>query len=108
MLIACICCIIRGDCRWAVAIWSRGFTIPCYVQQVLQFNWAVYSLHGGHFASTIQSHNLPFHVKLACDPYESGQSLFQEFTSCKQIFNSTADLLNHIIRLEIHQSFMAT
>jgi hypothetical protein len=70
--------------------------IPCYAQQVLQFNWAVYSFHGGHFASTIKSHNLPFHVKLACDPYESGRSLFQEFTSCKQIFNSATKLLNHI------------
>jgi hypothetical protein len=70
--------------------------IPCYVQQVLQFSWAVYSFHGCHFASTIQSRNLPFHVKLACDPYESGRSLFQEFTSCKQIFNSATDLLNHI------------
>jgi hypothetical protein len=70
--------------------------IPCYAQQVLQFNWAVYSFHGGHFASTIKSHNLLFHVKLACNPYKSGQSLFQEFTSCKQIFNSATKLLNHI------------
>jgi hypothetical protein len=35
---------------------------PCYAQQVLQFSWAVYFFHGGHFASTIQSQNLPFHV----------------------------------------------
>ena len=28
---------------------------PCYAQQVLQFSWAVYSFHGGHFASTVQS-----------------------------------------------------
>ncbi len=70
--------------------------IPCYAQQVLQFSWAVYSFHGGHFASTIQSRNLLFHVKLACDPYETGRSLFQEFTSCKQIFNSATNLLNHI------------
>ncbi len=39
---------------------------------------------------------LRFHVKLACDPYESGRSLFQEFTSCKQIFNNATNLLNHI------------
>jgi hypothetical protein len=26
---------------------------PCYVIQVLQFSWAVYSFKGGHFASTI-------------------------------------------------------
>ncbi len=75
---------------------ANNDVIPCYVQQVLQFSWAVYSLDtGGHFASPIQSCNLPFHVKLACDPYESGQSLFQEFTSCKQIFNSATNLLNH-------------
>jgi hypothetical protein len=45
---------------------------PCYAQQVLQFSWAVYSFHGGHFASTVQSRNLPFQVRLACDPSESG------------------------------------
>jgi hypothetical protein len=44
---------------------------PCYVQQVLQFSWAVYCYNGGHFASTIQSQNLPFHFCLACNPYES-------------------------------------
>ncbi len=75
---------------------TNNDNIPCYVQQVLQFGWAVYSFHGGHFASTIQSWNLPFHVRLACDPYESGRSLFQEFTSCKQIFSSATDFLNHI------------
>jgi hypothetical protein len=46
--------------------------VLCYAQQVLQFGWAVFSLHGGHFASTIQSRNLPFHVRLACNPYQSG------------------------------------
>jgi hypothetical protein len=35
---------------------------PCYAQQVLEFSWAVYFFHGGHFASTIQSRNLPFEV----------------------------------------------
>jgi hypothetical protein len=78
------------------ARYTNNDDIPCYAQQVLQFNWAVYSFHGGHFASTIQSCNLKFHVKLAYDPYESGRSLFQEFTSCKQIFNSATNLLNHI------------
>ncbi len=37
---------------------------PCYAQQVLQFSWAVYTFHGGHFALTIQSWNLPFHISL--------------------------------------------
>jgi hypothetical protein len=69
---------------------------PYYAQQVLEFSWAVYSFHGGHFASTIQSWNLPFQVQLACNPHESGRSLFQEFTSCCHIFSSATDLLNHI------------
>ncbi len=69
---------------------------PCYAQQVLQFSWAVYSFHGGHFASTVQSRNLSFQVRLACDPSESGRSLFQEFTPCRLIFNRATDLLNHI------------
>jgi hypothetical protein len=53
---------------------------PCYAQQVLEFSKAVHSFNGGHFTSTIQSQNLPFQVRLACDPHESGRSLFQEFT----------------------------
>jgi hypothetical protein len=69
---------------------------PYYAQQVLQFSWAVYSFHGGHFASTIQSWNLPFQVRLACNLHESSQSLFQEFISCRHIFSSATDLLNHI------------
>jgi hypothetical protein len=56
----------------------------------------VYSFHEGHFVSTIQSWNLPFQVRLACDPHESSQSLFQAFTSCRHIFCSATDLLNHI------------
>ncbi len=47
-------------------------------------------------STTVQSRNLPFQVRLACDPSESGRSLFQEFTSCRLIFNSATDLLNHI------------
>ncbi len=69
---------------------------PCYALQVLQFSWAVYSFQGGHFASTIQTRNLPFHVTLACDPFESGCSLFQEFTSCRQIFGTATEMQNHI------------
>jgi hypothetical protein len=67
---------------------------PCYAQQVLCFSWAVYSFQGGHFASTIQSQNLPFCVSIAWDPYEAGCSLFQEFTSCHHIFSSTNDMLH--------------
>jgi hypothetical protein len=69
---------------------------PCYALQVLQFSWAVYSFQGGHFASTIQTRNLPFHVTLACDPFESGRSLFQEFTSCRQVFGTATKMQNHI------------
>ena len=69
---------------------------PFIALQVLQFSWAVYSFQGGHLALTIQSRNLPFHVQLACDPFESGRSLFQEFTSCPHIFGTANNMLNHI------------
>ncbi len=69
---------------------------PCHAMQVLQFSWGVYSFQGGHFASTIQDQNLPFHVKLACEPFESGRSIFQEFTSCLQVFSMANEMLNHI------------
>ncbi len=71
-------------------------TFPCYAQQVLCFSWAVYSFQGGHFASTIQSQNLPFCVSIACNPYEAGCSLFQEFMSCRHIFSSANDMLHYI------------
>jgi hypothetical protein len=45
----------------------------------------------------IASRNLPFHVKLACDQYELGCSLFCEFTNCNDIFSSGNDLLHHIL-----------
>ncbi len=33
---------------------------------------------------------------MACNPYKSGRSLFQEFTSCQQIFGTAKDMLNHV------------
>ncbi len=69
---------------------------PCYALQVLQFSWADYSFQGGHFASTIQTRNLPFHVTLACNPFKLGRSLFQEFTSCRQVCGTATKMLNHI------------
>ena len=33
---------------------------------------------------------------MACNPYKLGCSLFQEFTSCQQIFGTANDMLNHI------------
>jgi len=61
-----------------------------------RFDWAVYSFSNGHFSSTVQSHSLPFHICLACDRYESGQSLFHEFATIAKIFNSGNDFLQHI------------
>jgi hypothetical protein len=44
----------------------------------------------------IATQNLPFQITLACNPYESGQALFQEFAPDACIFSSGNDLLNHI------------
>ena len=52
---------------------SLNHEIPTYVQQILQFNWAVYSFVGGHFASMVLSRNLPFQITLACNQYELWQ-----------------------------------
>jgi hypothetical protein len=67
---------------------------PSLAQQILQFSWAVYSFGGGHFVSTILSHNLPFCVKIACNQYKSGRALFCEFTLCPRIFNSGNEMLD--------------
>jgi hypothetical protein len=67
-----------------------------YAQQAQQFDWAVYSFSNGHFLSTIQSHNLPFHICLACNPYELGRSFFHEFAASAKDYNSGNVLLNHI------------
>jgi hypothetical protein len=75
---------------------STNHEFLCYAQQVLRFSWAVYSFSGGHFASTILSRSLPFCVKLACNQYDFGRALFQEFTQCSQIFEHGKDMLNHI------------
>ena len=75
---------------------STNHKFPCFAQQVLRFSWAVYSFGGGHFASTILTRSLPFCVKLACNQYDFGRALFQEFAQCTQIFKHGKDLLNHI------------
>ncbi len=67
-----------------------------YACQCSQFDWVVYSFSNGHFCSLILSHNLPFQIAIACDPYESGRALFQEFTTGAHVFGSGNDLLNHI------------
>jgi hypothetical protein len=33
---------------------------------------------------------------MACNPYKLGRSLFQDFTSCRQIFGTANNMLNHI------------
>jgi hypothetical protein len=55
---------------------STNHKILSLAQQILQFSWAVYSFDGGHFVSTISSHNLPFCLKIACNQYESSRALF--------------------------------
>jgi hypothetical protein len=74
----------------------NNIEFPCHALQILQFSWAVHLFQGGHFASTTQTQNLPFHVTLACNPFKSGRSLFQEFTSCHQVFGTATETLNHI------------
>jgi hypothetical protein len=51
---------------------------------------------GGHFASTMSSHNFLFYVKIVCNQYESGHALFCEFTSCTGIFNRGKEMLDYI------------
>jgi hypothetical protein len=67
-----------------------------YACQCSQFDWAVYSFSNGHFCSSISSCNLPFRIAIACDPYESGPALFQEFATSARVFGSGNNLLNHI------------
>ncbi len=67
-----------------------------YARQAQQFDWAIYSFSNGHFLSTIKSHSLPFHICLACNPYESGRSLFHKFAASAKVFTSGNNLLNHI------------
>ncbi len=62
----------------------------------MNFDWAVFSFSNGHFTSTIESRNLPFTIRLACDSTERGRSLFHEFADSATVFSSGNDLLNHI------------
>jgi len=75
---------------------STNHKIPCLAQQVMRLGWAVYSFGGGHFASTITSHNLPFCIKLACDQYESGRAMFREFILRTKIFNNGNEMSDYI------------
>jgi hypothetical protein len=63
----------------------------------MSFCWAVYSFSNGHFSSTIQSQNLPFHIlRLTCDTSDAGCSLFAEFAPGATVFRSCNDFLQHI------------
>ena len=39
---------------------------------LLHFSWCVFGFNTGHFLSSIQSDNMPFTVRYACDPLASG------------------------------------
>ena len=68
----------------------------CYARKATQFNWAVYAFSNGHFISSIDSHQLPFTISLACDTTEQGRSLFHKFAPNAKVFSSGNDFLHHI------------
>ena len=67
-----------------------------YAREATQFNWAVYTFSNGHFISSIDSHQLPFTISLACDTTEQGHSLFHKFATYAKVFSSGNDFLHHI------------
>jgi hypothetical protein len=69
---------------------------PALAYQETHFLWAIYGFNLGHFLSTMSKWNLPFHIVLACDPYESNRALFHEFVRCPLVLPSAAALLDHI------------
>jgi hypothetical protein len=69
---------------------------PVFALSVTWVNWAVYSFNSGHFALSISTRNLPFHVILACNPFVYRCTLFKEFTKCPCILSSANVLLDHI------------
>jgi hypothetical protein len=70
--------------------------LALYARQAMRYDWAVYSFSNGHFSSSIESHGLPFTIRLACDTTEAGRSLFNEFAPDANVFSSGNNLLNHI------------
>jgi hypothetical protein len=85
---------LRGHRTEVCALLNSEFAR--YARQCLQFDWAVYLFSNGHFCSSILRRTLPFRITIACNPYESGQSLFQEFATGARVFGSGNELLNHI------------
>jgi hypothetical protein len=70
--------------------------LALYARLAMQYNWAVYSFSNGHFSSSIESHGLPFTIRLACDTSKAGCSLFNELAPKATVFSSGNNLLNHI------------
>ena len=62
----------------------------------MHFNWDIYSFSTGHFASSIESWQLPFTISFACNTAEQWYSLFHEFVANAQVFSLGSNLLNHI------------
>ena len=80
----------------ALSCYPVNLEFVSYVCQAQQFDWAVYFfLKNGHFSFKIQSHNLS-NIFLACNSYELGRALLQEFATTATVFNPGNDLLNHI------------
>ncbi len=85
---------------------------PHNALQVLQFSWAVYSFQGEHFASTIQSWNLPFNVKNGLQTLQIGilpvsgiHVMSTNLWYCKQHAQSHPCIRGHLCCPWIHDSF---
>ena len=52
--------------------------LPALSYRATTFSWAVYEFNSGHFVTTIEKRNLPFHIVLACNPFDYGRALFNE------------------------------
>jgi hypothetical protein len=70
--------------------------LPALSYRATTFSWAVYGINSEHFVSTIEKRNLPFHIVLACDPFDYGRALFNEFILCPRVLPSATSLLNPI------------
>ena len=70
--------------------------LPTAARLMSTFDWAVYGFNNGHFLSTWQRRNLPFHVALCADPHSQGRALFKEFSDCNTIVSGLKQLLDHV------------
>jgi hypothetical protein len=67
-----------------------------YAFQAMSICWAVYLFSNGHFSSTTQSQNLPFHINLACNTSNAGHLLFAKFAPGAKVFSSGSVFLQHV------------